>query len=208
MNCGKQKNGFTLLELVLALGILAILTASIFSVVGSVLGLTSALVSEQKREARLDDFENYIEFALRQSAGDSQFQLSQDTLNTNIQSFFITNSHIPYPSQNKETIAFTSEFRTEIAPGGLLQVLQYHYPEESDPSASEFTVPDGILLLKELTYCQWQFYDPTINDWVSEWGTEKGRPRQIRFLYQTEGMEFVFTKSIWLPSPVTVQINQ
>eukprot|EP00903_Cladosiphon_okamuranus_P004022 g4020.t1 len=81
-----------------------------------------------------------------------EFQLSQDTLNPSIQSLYITNSHIPYPYENNDTIAFTSEFRSEIGAGGSLEILQYHYPDESAPNASDFLTPEGVMLLRGLNY--------------------------------------------------------
>ncbi|MDB9741726.1 prepilin-type N-terminal cleavage/methylation domain-containing protein [Akkermansiaceae bacterium] len=186
----KRRNpqGFTLIEIVIAMAIISLLTGTILFMSHSLLGLTNALQSEQSKVLIQNNMESFINTSVSSAmnTGSLEAAVIQDAY----QEVTLRESDLYFPYKGEDTIAHLSVFKTTPQPDGLLGVELQHFleTESLDPQ------PDyEIVLLDGLISAEWQFYYHATREWITQWEESQGKPRLIKLIYQREEDEFTST---------------
>ena len=190
MKASIQRNrAFTLIEIILAVGIVAILTGSIVAISTSILNLTTTLLDEQERQIHVDDFENHIRNTLTKLTAASQPELTIDEQNQGVQTLIIQQPNSYFPLNGSDNLATQSVLSTQFNSNGLLSIVQSNYLEEEIQNIDLSNPNHSIVLAEDLIQVQWEFFHPTSNEWVSDWQPDLnlGIPKQVRFTYQFSG---------------------
>lgn len=195
----RKSRGFTLLEVLLSLGILAVLSVSIFRVVATTVGLSKTMLSEQRLQMHFQDLETYLSRCFSKISPDATFELTIDDANQGLQNLRIIGSNISYPSGERDLVAYETVLQTEFQADGLLRFVQSNFPDPSRADAGNKTPSPKIKLVGDLIYYRWEFYDPRTRVWVSEWLVGNGRPALIRFVYQPVSSGQKMQQTLWLP---------
>ena len=85
LRASTKNKGFTLLEVVLAMTILAILASSIVHTMQSTLNLSSSLIEKQERSLHTEELEEHLERHLLDITSASDISLTIDEHNQNMQ---------------------------------------------------------------------------------------------------------------------------
>jgi len=188
----QHSKGFTLLEVVLAVGIIALLSGSIVAISASTLSLTSTLINEQELRIQSDVVESHIRRNFSTILNDSSIELTiggseSSTGGTFVssvsgtQALRITNPSVYFPLDGFDTLASETVLTTTLNEEGYLDLIQVYI---SNPNTSGESDIFTITLLSNLKSISWHFFQPDIQDWVTEWTEQTNNPSQIRFSYQ------------------------
>lgn len=192
-------SGFTLLELVLAMGIFAILATSIFTIVSSTIGLTSSLISYQEEQIYEQDFERHITQLFLNSNTETSFALEADQINQNTKSLIVEKSNSYFPHEGKDTLAKKSILQTSFNNDGLLKLEHVYFVDDSSNPQETLPPTHTTLLFDNLSHCEWLFYNTQQKEWIPLWTKAMGRPSHIKFIYQPSHATQKKTIFLWLP---------
>jgi len=199
-----QKNGFTLLEVILAISIMAMLIGSIFTITNSSVLLSQSIVENQNEYRHKAAFESYLETLLMNLPHEAKFELVEDE--NSFQSLTIHNPGTYFPSFQNDRYA--SLFTASITKNrdGLLDLrttwssspnLESEY-NNSDPQQS-------LTLIGRLTTFKWQIYSVKDKVWYPTWNKELNRPSHIRVTYTFSNDREENTRTFWIPPRMQIR---
>jgi prepilin-type N-terminal cleavage/methylation domain-containing protein len=200
----KQKVlGFTLLEVIVAMGILGLLSASLLLIFRSSLELSNTILSTQEKNLHRREMEAHIERHLYALTNESRISLSIDGGRSNVQSLIIDRPSHYFSFAGKDNLARKTIFTGDFNKKGLLNILQLSFAvdreeEQIDSSNDNDNFDKKTTLFRDLIALEWYFFDETKGEWVSEWDASMGNPKRIRFGYQHVDDEIMYYKQIWL----------
>ena len=197
--------GFTFFEVVLALFIIGILSASIILVSNTTLNFSVTVQKSQERDLKSEEVEDHIGRHLREISRDTRISLTMDEANQNVQTLTIKRPQHYFPFEGRDTLARQTDFVGAFNQSGWINLIQFSYAtkddDDHDPGVIEGQEPPDkqIDLVYDLYRLEWHFYDEQYDDWVPEWEENKGIPRKVRLIYQKANESRARTKIIWLP---------
>ncbi len=195
--------GFTLLEVILAISILAILTGLIVVITRTAITISVSLVEDQVRQEHSHAFEDYVDRTFENYTNESRTTLEINDEQTGTQIFTLDDINMRFPSQGKDIHAKRCEFITSANAAGIFR-LELHNYATSDEQITEQTEPtSSLILIDNLRFLTWEIYKKSNKDnekWDSEWQRGQGRPSQIRLTYQRADDFAETSHLIWLPA--------
>lgn len=203
-------SGFTLMEMVIAMGVLALLLAGIFGVAKSTMELSSDLAANQERAMMRQNLIDYLRRSFRGLPGGAEIRLANRSVGgTYIPSLTIVNggnSFSPGEALPPET---GLELTAEQRPGGYLRVLlrvlddQQTLALRSGQNVRPSKKDASLALMDRVSKFEWKFYDPQTQRWENLWKDAR-RPLMAEMLVQLDdgqAMRAVF----WIPPVVPTQ---
>lgn len=156
----RQRCGFTLLEVVIVLAIVALLLSVIYSIAQGTLTLADNIRRAQQRESRQQAFTSFCEhwFAnlpataalnLRTTQAGGQYLTALD----------VAGVRSPFDGSPDRRITLFTEAR----PGGGLR-LQLSCRKQTDPEPAI-----TVTLFDDLGQCEWRAFDPATRQWTTIW---------------------------------------
>ena len=178
----KLRQAFTLIEMVLAMAILALLVSGIFAISSGSLRMSRELTEAQERAMLHDNFLEFCRRSFQQLPSHARLSLAlQSTGGYYLPSLVIDDpgpSFAPFGAMPPEARIVLSI--GEQRGGGLSASLQAWQPDEAKalranlPAAQPKAAP--LLLLERLAKCEWRFLDGRTQRWQTVW-KEAERPR-------------------------------
>lgn len=158
----RRHSGFTLLEVVIVLVIVALLLSVIFSIAQGTLTLADDIRRAQRRESRQQAFTGFCEqlFAGLPAGAAMKLRTTQDGGQYLIK---LELANVPSPfdgSPNQLVTLFTES----LPGGGLRLLLSCQKNAEAEPTVS-------VVLFDELALCEWRAFDPATRQWTTVWET-------------------------------------
>jgi len=200
----RKRGAFTLLEVVLSMGILALLAASVYAIVNSSIGASRAAMDEQLTLRRLDAFLRVTRDAFLNlpatgtvtlESGKSQGgEPEQRLVLGRAQGIF------GLPSLAGGSLVLSSRPKAD----GTRTITLLRIPANaSDREREQALAAPGIPLLPKVRKPRWSFFQE--GNWKEEWPAGNARPSLVRLQMEVDelpdGVESIF----YLPTLVTQQ---
>lgn len=176
-----RRRGFTLIETMLALGVSFIVIAGAFGIVTACLELGDSVKTSQAKHdeaATLEELLRYFFVSLPEHAA---IELKTEGSRPPYQSRIRVSEGPPLgrllSAGPNETLAlYTSE-----EAGGYLRLnggLSSGAMNDSRPGN-----PVGYEIVRQVARCEWRFFRPQSNEWVTNWPANYGRPRFVELTF-------------------------
>jgi len=221
LRCSRQRHaGFTLLEVMLAIGILALLMGVMLALVEKTLEATVTLEQEQQRFQQRQGTLDLLRTTFRTMPNDVQMisRRVNDSANGTQQQIVFANAPTVLAWGNPDEMLHSSVILgTPAQTGGGLNVSIKRVPPpdmdiapDATPNYIGLLPAEGspqdtavwLTLLENMKSVQWRFFDPRTVNWLDDWTDPNTRPTlvelQWQFLDETDVQRYVF----WLP-PIT-----
>lgn len=158
----RQCGGFTLLEVVIVLAIVALLLSVIYSIAQGTLTLADDIRRAQRRDSRQQAFTGFCDHLFANLPTTTKLNLRT----TQEGGQYLTQlelENVPSPFDGSPSCHVT--LFTEPVPGGSLR-LRLSCRKLADPKQSV-----SVLLFEDLSQCEWQAFDSATRQWTTIWNT-------------------------------------
>ena len=203
---GSRSAGFSLLEIVMVMALLALLASGIFGITVSTFELSAELKDHQDRSQshlRLIEILEHNFLALPAS-GQIELKTSQFDLNyVNDLTIYQAPFLFQVANHNRGNVE-TVVIRTGKGRGGFVRVTLHHLDEEQTKrwQRKDYSVVDQVepvILADRLRQFEWQFYDAHTRKWIPEWKFRSRRPTLIALNIAREGETQPQSYTFWIP---------
>ena len=204
------KRGFTLLELVLAIGLLALLVGMIFSVATQNIALGNAVVARQNEESLEAAFIDLLGDQFSAMPGNARMELtSEDTGAQYLSDLTIQNVPLSFTWGGAERIAKAVQISTVRRRDGLLDIVMRYYENEvleetqevgDSPSVLDNEPFAEVILLEDVQAFEWQVLDGRTMEWQYDWDLVGRLPLQMELVYAMapEDIETPVRQIFWI----------
>jgi type II secretory pathway pseudopilin PulG len=205
-----MSNGFTLLEMIIALAVFIFLCASVFGLMSSVLESTAGLQDNQNHSDLTERFHAFLDRKLKGLPAQSTVISYQRTQGGTNQDGIIV-------GYNENLIAIDAKAQ----PNGYY-TLRFASFDSSTMPANMASSPalffetniiqdTGIAwtpLIRDVSQFSWKFQSLNAADWVYLWSDPANPPNLVEFSFQQAGDLQPSTMDFWLPHMVAIRIMQ
>ncbi len=212
----RASKGFTLFELVLALGIAGLVLTSIFKIADGAVRSTSTMVDMQNEDISRDAFFSFLRNHFDSLPGNAVLDL-RNTSSTEPYLSEMTFQNTPV-SFNWGGVPIAAEATRLITvptiTNGIDIVLEY-YDEailDSDEGPAERGIEPiaSIVLLNDVRLFEWSVirgteYSPDRNDWEYQWTDTRNRPTFVELKVIFENDDPPITRLFWIPKKANPQ---
>lgn len=212
-NHQRNRNGFTLLEIVISLLLITILFGMVFATARASLDLGNSVVKTQNEEMLHQAFFDLLEKRFSGLPGNTRLDLKvTDTTSHYLSDLTLENVPLSFTWGDQERTAKAIQLSTVIRRSGYLDVvLRYYENPIIDPSSTNTSgggfrssaideLPFAeIVLLTDVRYFEWRVLDSTLMEYVYEWEQPGKLPLQLEltcaFGAEGESLRHIF----WIP---------
>lgn len=200
------ERGFTLLEVILGLGLISMLIGGIYSIATASLQLSNSVLENQADDMHMHAFVNLLRRNIQSLPGNGKISMEEPGTTGGIYESAMVFDDAPLAfswgavAAGSKKVILTTE---KDARGGLQFRVRYLNEEETESYESgNLGKNDGIslILIDGLRGVRWDFYNQQTDEWLPEWIEPNQRPTMIAlsmdFYAVTEPMRTVF----WLPT--------
>jgi prepilin-type N-terminal cleavage/methylation domain-containing protein len=200
--------GFTLLELVIAMGLLAIIVGMVFGIARTSLALGNTIVATQNEEMERQAFMDLLGQRFSALPGNTRLQLkSQDSGGRYLSDLTLQNVPLSFTWGGEERIAKAVQLSTVKRRSGFLDiVLRYYEDEVLEGSESTFgqSALDKepfaeIVLLTDVAYFEWRALDGQSLEWQYDWEIQGRLPLQLELVMAIGAKGEEIRQIFWLP---------
>jgi len=203
-----RRGGFTLLELVLAIGLLAILVGMIFSVASQNVALGNAVVTEQNEVSEEAALFALLGERLSSLPGNAELDLVvEDSGAQYLTTLTLQGVPLSFSWGGAELVAKTVTLKTERRRDGFLDlVLRYYESEILDPT-QEVGSPSRLLdeepfaeviLMEDIYIFEWRVLDGRTLEWDYEWQAPGRLPLQLELNYVRDAYADPVRQIFWI----------
>lgn len=207
---GSRSRGFTLLELVIAIGILAILVGMVFGTARSALALGNTVVKTQDEEMMRQAFFDLLGRRFSSLPGNTRFDLQvRDSGRLYLSDLTFQNVPLGFTWGGETRIAKAVQISTVQKRSGYLDVVLRYYENEilegsevtSDSKAAALSKEPfaEIVLLEDVAYFEWNLLDGRTMEWQYEWDLQGRLPMQIELKMAIGAAGQEMRHVFWLP---------
>jgi prepilin-type N-terminal cleavage/methylation domain-containing protein len=204
----RHGRGFTLLEMVVAIGLLAVISTMIFRIARSSLALATSIVDSQNQEMERQAFFDLLGRRFSSLPGNARIELvSTDSGSHYLSDLTLQNVPMAFTWGGEERIAKAVQLSTVKRRSGFLDIVLRYYDEEilegsETVAGTSMANPQPyaeIVLLTDVAYFEWRALDERMMRWEYDWQTPGRLPRQLELVMsigaQGEEMRHIF----WIP---------
>jgi prepilin-type N-terminal cleavage/methylation domain-containing protein len=207
----RQRQGFTLLELVIALLMVALLAGMIFTTSYSTLALGNNVVKTQNEEMLRQAFFDFMENSLSALPGNTRMELAtSDSGSHYLTDLTLQNVPLSFTWGGEERTAKAIRLSTVKRRSGFIDIVLSYYEneiiEEESSSRSGGTASRSdeepfaeIVLLTDVAYFEWRLLDGRTMEYQYDWNLPGRLPLQMELIcaFGADGgeMRHVF----WIP---------
>lgn len=203
------RHGFTLLETILAMAILATIISVIFAITHSSIGLSQTIISVQAQSRQQAALREYLQEVLTNIPSGARVSLSENDFQS--MTLMIENPNSEFPANGRQQVAKQLWLSGVKDRDGLVSFdleMSNQFEGETSTSAPAYYRAE---LINKLAYIRWDFYNASRDEWVPEWTPEMGRPTQIKFYYTFPEYPEEHMLYFWIPNrrpPIQQTDNQ
>ncbi|MEM9282601.1 MAG: type II secretion system protein [Verrucomicrobiota bacterium] len=172
-NHSLRHSGFTLLEMMLSIGVFLLLIASAFSLVGATTELMTEVSDLQADTAIRHRFIESCRTAFEASTAESSYDFLYFDRGSDRQDSYLTLTQVPGAfdfGANLEDQITQVVIATEVQPDGLLKAGVYYMTdadyEEAQTTQFQESQARYIELMPRLRVLRWRFYDAERREWM------------------------------------------
>ena len=204
----RRSRGFTLLEIVIALGLMGMLVGMIFRVARTSVQLSQMVVETQTVTMEKNAFFNLLQHHFENSPGNAIIRLaSKDSRNGDVTRslFTLTFQNVPMSFDWGDTpiTAEAVELVTVEQRDGFVDVILKFYDEkilaDSDARANDNLEPFAeITLVEDLWMCDCEVVDANSMEQFTEWDNDGKLPLQVKFYCRFEPSSDIVLQTFWV----------
>jgi prepilin-type N-terminal cleavage/methylation domain-containing protein len=212
----RRARGFTLLELVVAVGMMAIIVGMVFGTARSTLALGNSIVKSQNEEMLHQAFFQMLATRFASLPGNTRFDLQySDSGSHYISDLTLQNVPLSFTWGGQPRIAKAVQISTVKKRSGYLDiVLRYYENEILEGSESSFsssatdTRPFAeIVLLTDVAYFEWRVLDGRSMDWLESWEIEGRLPLQTELVMAVGANGEEMRQIFWMPTKQNPEVR-
>jgi hypothetical protein len=196
--------GFTMLEMVMALGLMGMLVGMVFQVAQSSMMLSQMVVDEQKTTMERSAFFNLLKHHFEQIPGNAVMRLDRYDASSDRSLFTLTFQNVPMSFNWGETpmTAEALELATVEQRDGFIDVVLRFYDvkilEDSTSTGDEDAEPVAeITLIEDLWHCDCEVVDGSTMEQAVDWDGNK-LPLQVKFYCRFEPAADLVEQTFWV----------
>ncbi|MFC4993618.1 prepilin-type N-terminal cleavage/methylation domain-containing protein [Rubritalea tangerina] len=201
----RPRSGFTMLEMILAMSILAVIISVIFSITTSSVTLGRSILSSQSNSRHQAAFYNYLQGLFANLPSDAEITLEIN--DQEFQTLHIQNPNTQYPAQGRQHLAKELWMAVSTNRDGLLSLAMETSNQYEDEANSQDPIYFQTEMVRDFNNIRWEFYNASRDEWSPEWTPAMGRPSQIKFFYSYPGYSEEHMHYFWIPLRQQPQIN-
>lgn len=200
-----RRRGFTLLEVVIALGLMGMLVGMVFRVAQSSMMLSQTVVDEQSATMERNAFFNLLKDHFEQIPGNAVMRLESYEASSDRRLFALTFQNVPMSFSWGETpmTAEALELATVEQRDGFIDVVLRFYDvkilEDSTSTGDEQAEPVAeITLIEDLQECDCEVVDGRTLEQVVDWDNNGKLPLQVKFYCRFEPTADIVQQTFWV----------
>jgi len=188
----RRRTGFTLLELVLAIGLMTALIGMVFAIARSSLALGNTVVNTQNEEMLHQAFFELLGQRFSSLPGNTRFDLQvQDSGGQYLTDLTLQKVPLSFSWGGQPRIAKAVQLSTVRRRSGFLSIVLRYYEDEilegSDAATSSTSQLDNepfaeIELLSDVAYFEWRVLDGRSMEWQYDWDLQGRLPLQLELV--------------------------
>ena len=203
-----RHSGFTLLELVIAVGLMAVIIGMVFATARTSLNLGNAFVQSQNEEMRQQAFFELLSQRFAALPGNTRFDLKvADSGAHYLSDLTLQNVPLSFTWGGQDRIAKAVQISTVKRRSGFLDiVLRFYENEILEGSASTFgsTITNKepfaeIVLLEDVAFFEWRVLDGSTLEWKYDWDLQGRLPLQIELTMAIGAKGEEMRQVFWVP---------
>lgn len=208
--------GFTLLEVVIATGLLMVIVGMVFGIARTSLALGNSIVRTQNEEMMHQAFIDLLGRTLTRLPGNARFDLQvEDSGSHYLSELTLQNVPLSFTWGGEERIAKAIQISTVRRRSGFLDIVLSYYENEildqaADPEAGEEPLPESrsildnepfaeIVLLEDVAYFEWRVLDGRSLEWFYDWEIPNQVPLQLELVMAIGAKGEEIRQIFWLP---------
>jgi len=200
--------GFTLLEVVIAMGLLAIIVGMVFGIARTSLALGNTIVETQNEEMEHQAFMDLLGQRFSALPGNTRLDLKvEDSGGRYLSDLTLQNVPLSFTWGGQERIAKAVQLSTVRRRSGFLDiVLRYYENEILEGSESSFASTAAaeepfaeIVLLTDVAYFEWRALDGQSLEWQYDWEIQGRLPIQLELVMAIGAKGEESRQVFWLP---------
>ena len=202
------RRGFTLLEVVIALGLMGMLVGMIFRVARTSVELSQIVVEKQTETMERNAFFNLLKNQFEQMPGNAVIRLTSDeSRNAGVSRllFTLTFQNVPMSFGWGDTpmTAEAIELTTVEQRDGYVDVILRFYEEkileESGNRRNDDIEPVAeITLMEDLFMCECEVVDGSSMEQFTDWDNNSRLPLQVKFYCRFDPVSDIVLQSFWV----------
>ena len=204
--------GFTLLELIVGIGLIGIVLTGVYKVASKSIELSENVLVRQHDNLHMHSFMGLLKRNIEDIPGNARINMEPAELQSGVARSEI--ALVDYPLAFSwagvsagSKIVFIVSGPDKSLEGASQIEIRYLNQEEAEIYEERQSLPDdlgmGIVLMNELKNVTWNFYDQRNKEWVDQWSAEdypNQRPSmvymEISFLDESEPIQSYY----WIPT--------
>jgi prepilin-type N-terminal cleavage/methylation domain-containing protein len=203
-----RRPGFTLLEVVIAVGLMAIIIGMVFGIARSSLSLGNTIVKTQNEEMEHQAFFDFMGQQFSALPGNTRFDLKvENSASHYLSDLTVQNVPLSFTWGGEERIAKAVQLSTVKRRSGFIDiVLRYYENEILEGSASTFKSSAAeekpfaeIVLLEDAAYFEWRVLDGRTMEWQYDWEVQGRLPLQLELTMAIGAKGEEIRQIFWLP---------
>lgn len=204
----RRRGGFTLLELVLAMMVLAVVVGMVFATARTSLALGRTIVQTQNEEMLHQAFFDLLDRRFDSLPGNTRLELAVTESSSHyLSELTLQNVPLSFTWGGEERTAKAVQLSTVKRRSGFLDiVLRYYENEILEGSESQFgasVLDDGpfaeIVLLEDVAYFEWRVLDGRSLEWDYSWDIQGRLPLQLELVMAIGAKGEEIRKVFWIP---------
>jgi len=201
----QRRVGFTLLEVVIALGLMGMLVGMIFRVAQSSMMLSQTVIDEQNATMERNAFFSLLKNHFEQIPGNAVMRLESFDASSQRQLFTLTFQNVPMSFNWGETpmTAESLQLATVEQRDGFIDVVLRFYDvkilDDSTSVGNEEAKPVAeIVLIEDLWACDCEVVDGRTFEQTLDWDNTGKLPLQVKFYCRFEPTADIVQQTFWV----------
>ena len=209
MRNGRHAGGFTLLEMVIAVGLMALVAGMVFGIARSSLALSNRIVETQNEEMEHQAFFDLLGRRFSSLPGNTRLELlSSDSGTHYLSDLTLQNVPLAFTWGGEDRVAKAVRLSTVKRRSGFLDiVLSYYENEILEGSESAFGKSSleaqkpfaEIVLLTDVAYFEWRALDGRTMEWQYDWEMPGRLPLQLELVMAMGAKGEEIRHVFWIP---------
>jgi prepilin-type N-terminal cleavage/methylation domain-containing protein len=194
----RQQAGFTLLEVIAAMGLIVFLIGGVYGIAEATLRLSTSMSLSRTTQARLTNFTNQWRACLENLPAGTKLTSDPGTGKSGEARLLLENCGTPFAWSRSARAAAAVEFRiVHDKDQSRLMVRHLKRPERAKPDADYVTIAE-LPLLEGIKSCSWDFYDEPAKTWVTKWDDPARMPLFLRMRWSLDGDPLAHEALFWM----------
>lgn len=208
-NNRSRSAGFTLLEMVLAMVLLALLSGALFKLVQASFEATASLQQNQTEDENIYAFIDLCRNTFSTLPARASIHTAVDQSDGNALPQLIIDNAPAFSWGDNEYVNGTTILSARPQSDGFFSLSETHQAASTTANQNPLLNQDWLPLLTGLRQISWRFFDSRSQTWQDDWSDTGFHPAviQVNIVPSSSTSTNAITANFWLPPLVRVQRN-